>query len=69
MTAAVPAPRAAVEAVPALELRAVRAGYGRVEVLHGVDLVVAARGRVGRLGRHRGGHTPPRRVGRGGAPG
>jgi branched-chain amino acid transport system ATP-binding protein len=25
---------------PALELRAVRAGYGRVEVLHGIDLVL-----------------------------
>ena len=28
-------------AVPALELRGVRAGYGRIEVLHGVDLAVA----------------------------
>ena len=27
-------------ALPVLELRAVRAGYGRIEVLHGVDLVV-----------------------------
>jgi branched-chain amino acid transport system ATP-binding protein len=29
-------------AAPALELRQVRAGYGRIEVLHGVDLAVPA---------------------------
>lgn len=36
------APDAGAEAppAPALELRAVRAGYGRVEVLHGIDLVL-----------------------------
>jgi branched-chain amino acid transport system permease protein len=28
-------------AVPALELRGIRAGYGQIEVVHGVDLVVA----------------------------
>ena len=34
----------------ALELRDVVAGYGRVEVLHGIDLVVPARGVVALLG-------------------
>ncbi len=49
-----PVPRPASDggsgAVPALELRAVRAGYGRVQVLHGVDLVVPPRGVVALLG-------------------
>ena len=35
---------------PVLELRGVRAAYGRIEVLHGVDLVVPA-GRGGRAAR------------------
>ena len=68
MTAAVPAPRAAVEAVPALELRAVRAGYGRVEVLHGVDLVVPARGIVALLGPNGAGKTTTLRVASGRTP-
>jgi len=36
--------------VPVLELRGVRAGYGRIEVLHGVDLVVPERSIVALLG-------------------
>ena len=40
-----PEPTAAV-----LELRALRAGYGRIEVLHGVDLVVPAGSIIGLLG-------------------
>ncbi|MCB0962979.1 MAG: hypothetical protein KDA98_06695, partial [Acidimicrobiales bacterium] len=36
--------------VPALELRGVHAGYGEVEVLHGVDLVVPAGGAVAVVG-------------------
>ena len=35
-----PAGRAAVDLVPLLELRAIRAGYDRMEVLHGIDLAV-----------------------------
>jgi len=35
-----PAPAAATEPVAALELRGIRAGYGAIEVLHGIDLVV-----------------------------
>ena len=50
MSRTVPAPRPPGDAPPALELRGVRAGYGRVEVLHGVDLVVPARGVVALLG-------------------
>lgn len=42
------APRAAPP--PALELQHVRAGYGRIEVLHGIDLVVPAGTIVGLLG-------------------
>jgi len=30
------------EVAPALELRGVKAGYGRIEILHGVDMVVPA---------------------------
>ncbi len=37
-TTSPPTPRAAVE--PALAVKGVRAGYGRIEVLHGVDLAV-----------------------------
>jgi branched-chain amino acid transport system ATP-binding protein len=33
---------ATLPAVPALELRGVHAGYGRIEILHGLDLVVPA---------------------------
>ncbi len=36
----VPAPVAAAAAVPVLELSAVRAGYGRIDVLHGIDIAL-----------------------------
>ena len=45
-----PAPRTSTDLEPALELRGIRAGYGRVEVLHGVDLAVPSRGVVALLG-------------------
>ena len=35
---AVPASDAPAAAVPILQLAAVRAGYGRIDVLHGIDL-------------------------------
>jgi hypothetical protein len=35
-------PAAPSRAAPLLELRGVTAGYGRIQVLHGVDLVVPA---------------------------
>ena len=44
-------------APPILELRGVRAGYGRIEVLHGVDLVVPAGAIVGLLGPNGAGKT------------
>jgi len=64
MTAAVnlPAPRTEDASTPALELRGVRAGYGRVEVLHGVDLVVPSRGIVALLGPNGAGKTTTLRV-------
>ncbi len=46
----VPQPRPAAVAAPALEARGIRAGYGQVEVLHGVDLVVPRHGVVALLG-------------------
>lgn len=42
---------------PLLELRGVRAGYGRIEVLHGVDLVVPRGGVVALLGPNGAGKT------------
>jgi len=48
--AAAPDPAPGDGARPVLELRAVRAGYGSIEVLHGVDLVVPAGGIVALLG-------------------
>jgi branched-chain amino acid transport system ATP-binding protein len=64
MTAALslPAPRSSEPGTPALELRDVRAGYGRVEVLHGVDLVVPAQGIVALLGPNGAGKTTTLRV-------
>jgi branched-chain amino acid transport system ATP-binding protein len=47
---ALPQPRPAEAATPALEARGIRAGYGQVEVLHGVDLVVPQHGVVALLG-------------------
>ena len=65
---ALPAPRASQEQTPALELRGVRAGYGRVEVLHEVDLVVPARGVVALLGPNGAGKTTLLRVASGRTP-
>ena len=64
MTTAInlPAPRTEDAATPALELRGVRSGYGRVEVLHGVDLVVPQRGIVALLGPNGAGKTTTLRV-------
>jgi branched-chain amino acid transport system ATP-binding protein len=48
--------------VPALELRDIRAGYGKVEVLHGIDLVVPPRSVVALLGPNGAGKTTIMRV-------
>ena len=48
--------------VPALELRGVRAGYGRIEVLHGVDLVVPPGGVFALLGPNGAGKTTTLKV-------
>jgi branched-chain amino acid transport system ATP-binding protein len=45
-----PQPRPEGVTAPALEARGIRAGYGQVEVLHGVDLVVPPQGVVALLG-------------------
>jgi len=42
---------------PVLELRSVRAGYGRIEVLHGIDLAVPGGTLVGLLGPNGAGKT------------
>jgi branched-chain amino acid transport system ATP-binding protein len=42
---------------PVLELRSLRAGYGRIEVLHGIDLTVARGTLVGLLGPNGAGKT------------
>jgi len=61
MTTAVPRPR--VEAgPPALEVAALRAGYGRLEVLHGVDLALPAKGLVALLGPNGAGKSTLMRV-------
>ncbi len=43
---AVPASAAAGDEVPILQLATVRAGYGRIDVLHGIDLELHAGGGV-----------------------
>jgi branched-chain amino acid transport system ATP-binding protein len=48
--------------VPLLELRGVRAGYGRVEVLHGIDLEVPGGSLVAVLGPNGAGKTTTLRV-------
>ncbi|MDP3712255.1 MAG: ABC transporter ATP-binding protein [Mycobacteriales bacterium] len=63
--ATLPTPRTGregAEGQPALELRGVSAGYGRVQVLHEVDLVVPARGVVALLGPNGAGKTTLLRV-------
>ncbi len=52
----------AAEAEPILELVGVRAGYGAIEVLHGVDLVVRRGSLVALLGPNGGGKTTTLRV-------
>jgi branched-chain amino acid transport system ATP-binding protein len=47
---------------PVLELKDVRASYGRIEVLHGVDLVVPSRSVVALLGPNGAGKTTTLRV-------
>jgi branched-chain amino acid transport system ATP-binding protein len=47
---------------PVLELRGIRASYGRIEVLHGVDLVVPPRSVVALLGPNGAGKTTTLRV-------
>jgi branched-chain amino acid transport system ATP-binding protein len=47
---------------PALELRGVRAGYGRIEVLHGIDLVVPAGSVFALLGPNGAGKTTTLKV-------
>ena len=46
-----------VPAPPVLELRSLRAGYGRIEVLHGIDLAVPRGTLVGLLGANGAGKT------------
>ena len=52
----------AVVAPPLVELRALRAGYGRIEVLHGVDLAVPAGAVTAVLGPNGAGKTTTLRV-------
>src|SRR3546814_18279636 len=53
---------------PMLELIGVRAGYGRIEVLHGVDLVVPRGSVVALLGPNGGGKTSTLQVASGQLP-
>ncbi|HTR69963.1 MAG TPA: ABC transporter ATP-binding protein [Mycobacteriales bacterium] len=48
--------------VPALELRGVRAGYGKVEVLHGIDLAIPPKSVVALLGPNGAGKTTIMRI-------
>lgn len=57
-----PDPAEAPTAVPMLELLGVRAAYGRIEVLHGVDLVVPKGSVVALLGPNGGGKTTTLKV-------
>ena len=52
----------AIDEAPMLELRGVRAAYGRIEVLHGVDLVVPRGSVVALLGPNGGGKTTTLKV-------
>src|SRR5581483_10984870 len=61
-TAYVPAPRDPAPAQPALQLCNVRAGYDRVEVLHGVDVTVPAASVVALLGPNGAGKSTMLRV-------
>lgn len=49
--------RTSTESGPILELRGIRAGYGRIEVLHGVDLEIPRAGIVALLGPNGAGKT------------
>jgi branched-chain amino acid transport system ATP-binding protein len=51
-----------VDAPPIAELRGVRAGYGRIEVLHGVDLAVPGGSVTAVLGPNGAGKTTMLRV-------
>ncbi|MBA3303254.1 MAG: ABC transporter ATP-binding protein [Actinomycetota bacterium] len=55
-------PEAATTAEPVLELRGLRAGYGGIEVLHGVDLVVPPGSVVALLGPNGAGKTTTLKV-------
>jgi branched-chain amino acid transport system ATP-binding protein len=63
-----PTPEDAVDEAPMLELRGVRAAYGRIEVLHGVDLVVPRGSVVALLGPNGGGKTTTLKVASGQMP-
>jgi branched-chain amino acid transport system ATP-binding protein len=62
MTAVEDHPVGRVAPTPMLELRGVRAAYGRIEVLHGVDLVVPRGSVVALLGPNGGGKTTTLKV-------
>ncbi len=62
MTAVEDHPVEKVAPTPMLELRGVRAAYGRIEVLHGVDLVVPRGSVVALLGPNGGGKTTTLKV-------
>ena len=49
-------------AIPAIELKGVKAGYGRIEVLHGIDLVVPAGSVFALLGPNGAGKTTTLKV-------
>ena len=61
-------PNAADMPTPVLELRGVHAAYGRIEVLHGVDLVVPANAIVALLGPNGAGKTTTLKVASGQMP-
>ncbi|MGI5207420.1 ABC transporter ATP-binding protein [Spirillospora sp. CA-108201] len=59
---AVTEPAAAAEPEPLLELRGIRAGYGAIEVLHGVDLALRPGSLLALLGPNGGGKSTAMRV-------